>query len=576
MRKLALASALLMIAVVLLTGSFSVAVAQRPDPAAAQVPERALQRDQLRAGSMPSYSAPVQSGAAASSTLGVPIPREKIGLGIADVWVHSGSTPDTTTLKKAKDVGAGWMLGWVSWSNVEPSEGQFAWNRSNDLDNVANGGSAYGLKVLARIEGIPAWATTDGSGRLSQVDPSKVEKSMKAIAARGKGRVAAYQIFNEPNLWWEWGGTVDGSAPAKYAELLRAAYRGIKAGDRGAIVVSAGLASGAYGESMDDLVFFRGMYAAGARGGTHFDAAGTHPYGGPFAHDQVPEPYHPMHFRRAEAQRAIMVEYKDSKTPMWATEVGWLHGTTENMGPFEWMKVTPGQQADYLVGAFEYAEANWPWMARMFVFNHDHSTAMWCGPELNHYIGPCYPPSTSVYWYSILNSDRSPRPAYTALQQMPKSDGNSAPTPTATPTAVTPTATATATATSTPTPTPTATPNPIPTVAPQLRFTSLATVSPSVVSAGGRVGVAAEVSASAAATVLVVVGIRDPSGREVVSREYKQQGFTAGQTRTYSFNWNVPRNAAAGTYSVRVAVFSANRGTQHHDNEAAGSFVVQR
>src|SRR5919202_6279217 len=50
-------------------------------------------------------------------------------------------------------------------------------------------------------------------------------------------------------------------------------------------------------------------------------------------------------------------------------------------------------------------------MQRVFVFNLDHSTAMWCG-------GPCYPSNTSVTWFSLLNPDRSPRPAYTALQTL--------------------------------------------------------------------------------------------------------------------------------------------------------------
>ena len=109
--------------------------------------------------------------------------------------------------------------------------------------------------------------------------------------------------------------------------------------------------------------------------------------------------------RHAELQRQIMLDNGDAATPMWATEVGWLMDSSNDVGPyFNWMKVSPQQQADYLVGAMQYAQANWPWMQRLFVFNLDHSTAMWCG-------GPCYPPSTSVHWFSVLNPDRSPRPA---------------------------------------------------------------------------------------------------------------------------------------------------------------------
>jgi hypothetical protein len=211
-------------------------------------------------------------------------------------------------------------------------------------------------------------------------------------------------------------------------------------------VVSAGLANGSTAPSMDDLTYLRAFYAAGAKGS--FDALGTHPYGG----DQPPESTtcNGTCFRRPEQQRLIMEEFGDA-TPMWATEVGWLHESSYDLGQhFNGQKVTAQQQADYLVRAFQFAEANWSWMGPMFVFNHDHSTAMWCG-------GPCYPVTTSVHWFSVLNPDRTPRPAYTALQNMPKDVVSPAPTPTATRTP-TRTSTPTRTLTATHTPTPTRTP----------------------------------------------------------------------------------------------------------------------
>ena len=397
------------------------------------VPREAEERDRLRATQ--ATRAPSQETsqlATATQATGVVVQSAKFGLAVADVTTGSGST-----LEKADQTGAGWMMGWVSWRSVEPSRGTFAWQSGagNDLDNVANGGRYYGLKVLARIQDAPAWATYDGSGKLSQVNPDDLRQAMEGIARRGAGRVAAYQLFNEPNLNYEWGAdVVDAKSAARYAVLLNAAYSGIKAGDPSAIVVSAGTANGATSPSMNDLDFVRAFYAAGARGS--FDALGTHPYGG----NTEPESTTcgGTCFRRAELQRQIMVEYGDSATPMWATEVGWLHTSSYDMGPyFEWQKVSAQQQADYLVRAFQFAEANWPWMGPMFVFNHDHSTAMWCG-------GPCYPPTSSVHWFSVLNPDRTPRPAYTALASMSKTSTPITSTPTTTPT-VTPTATATPT-----------------------------------------------------------------------------------------------------------------------------------
>jgi polysaccharide biosynthesis protein PslG len=570
-------AALALIVVAILAGSISPTAAQRPDPGAVQVPGKALERDRLRAGSVQAPVAAGRLGAAVAPASAASVPRDKIGLGIGDVTVHQGSDSDGTTMKLAQELGGGWMMGWVSWSNLEPVEGQFAWNSgaNNDLDNVANAGAAYGLKVLVRVESPPAWATKDGSGKLFRVETHKLESSMQSIAARGKGRVVAYQVFNEPNLDFEWGEPVSPNAPYIYAELLRAAYRGIKAGDPDAIVVSAGLASGATYPSMDDLEYLSHLYVARSRIGTYFDAVGTHPYGGPYAPEETPDPFHPTHFKRAEAQRAIMVDNGDSATPMWATEIGWLHQPSTSITGFEWWAVSPELQADYLKRAFWYAEANWPWMERMFVFNHDLSTAMWCGPEENGYMGSCYPESTSMHWFSILNPDRSPRPAYTALQEMPKSGTAPSPTPTSTATPA-PTSTPVPTATSTPVPTATVTPSPTPTLAPDPSFTSSASVSPSSVKLGNKANVTAQVKASTASTARVEVSILDPLGAEVHKQVYTAQGFSAGQTRSYKFSWNVPRSATTGPYTVRVRILSADGSTEYHTNSAAGSFTVQR
>ena len=247
-----------------------------PDAGARAVPRLALERDRLRAGQAGRAPTPgPPPGVTATVAPGIVVRADELGFGLADVTTGPG-----TTLELAARAGAGWMLGWVSWQNVEPSRGAFVWQSggANDLDNVANAGRAYGLKVLVRVQFPPAWATVDGSGRLARVDPGEVRRSMEALARRGAGRVAAYQVFNEPNLAYEWGEEVDAAAAAGYARLLRAAYDGLKAGDPQALVVSAGMANGATAPSLNDLDYLRAFYAAGARGS--FDVLDTHPYGG--------------------------------------------------------------------------------------------------------------------------------------------------------------------------------------------------------------------------------------------------------------------------------------------------------
>jgi hypothetical protein len=164
-----------------------------------------------------------------------------------------------------------------------------------------------------------------------------------------------------------------------------------------------------------DLTFLREMYRHGAKG--HFDALGSHPYGGRDAPDTPPAAASgPIYFRRAEEQHQVMLEFGD-QSPVWITEFGWVLATECNLGEHEWMQVSEDQQAKYLAGAYDYAHLNWPWMGPMFLFNLDFGTVYW------------YAPCDPVRWYSIQyrgnpqdpgNSPILNRAAFKALQDMAK------------------------------------------------------------------------------------------------------------------------------------------------------------
>ncbi len=232
----------------------------------------------------------------------------------------------------------------------------------------------------------------------------------------------AYEIWNEPNLDYEWGGAPNA---AQYTALLKAGYRGIKAGDPQALVVSAGLATTGgsaaelawarrlYGAEVviPDLTFLREMYNSGARG--FFDALGSHPYGGSYPPDTPPDQVTtPIYFRRAEEQHQVMLANGDS-SPLWATEFGWVLATDCDLGEHEWMEVGEAQQAEYLAAAYAYADEWWPWMGPMFLFNLDHATVDW------------YAECDPVRWYSITYRQNPqapgpilPRQAFSRLRDM--------------------------------------------------------------------------------------------------------------------------------------------------------------
>jgi hypothetical protein len=223
------------------------------------------------------------------------------------------------------------------------------------------------------------------------------------MAKHGRGTVVGYEILNEPNLPFEWGGPPD---PAGYAAFLKAAYRGIKSADLSALVIGGGPSpnTGGFGGTIEDTDFLSGMYDAGARGS--MDVLGIHNYGGNTPPDRDPGDCG-ICFRRAEMYRQLMVRRGDAGTPIWATEFGWLMDPGYDMGQYDWMKVSPEQQASYIVRSYQYAAKNWPWMKGMLLSNLDASTT-----------GYHAEPQDGLQWFAILNPDHSPRPAWDAFREM--------------------------------------------------------------------------------------------------------------------------------------------------------------
>jgi hypothetical protein len=147
------------------------------------------------------------------------------------------------------------------------------------------------------------------------------------------------------------------------------------------------------------------MYDAGAK--DVMDALSVHNYGGNTAPETDPDDCL-ICFRRAEVYRDLMVRRGDGGKSIWLTEWGYLMDAGQHMGQYDWMKVSADQQADFLVRAYRFAFQNWPWLGGSLLFNIDGATS----PYQN------YGGFDAKAWFSILNADYSPRPAYYALRGM--------------------------------------------------------------------------------------------------------------------------------------------------------------
>ncbi len=297
------------------------------------------------------------------------------------------------------DLGFDWGKGFVNWGTVEPEPGQYRWI---DPDNVIDALGDQELDILLRVHGTPHWAKPANT-HLSHPPPDMTDFAnfMTQLATRYKGKVSAYEIWNEPNLNYEWG--YQQPDPAAYTKMLQVAYTAVKTVDPEALVITGGLSTTGDGSdtAYGDLDYLQGMYNAGAKG--YFDALGSHPYAFGNAPDTV-DPWG-LSLSRVEEQHQIMVANGDGDTPVWITELGWVLESNWDLGEHQNIGVSEDQQALYLTDTYGKIQQKWPFVQAVFLFNLDFSTVPW------------YTAAEPMRWYAILNPDRTPRPAYIKLRQ---------------------------------------------------------------------------------------------------------------------------------------------------------------
>ncbi|MFB0546885.1 MAG: cellulase family glycosylhydrolase [Anaerolineae bacterium] len=325
-------------------------------------------------------------------------------------------------LKLIRDAGFGWVKQVFSWREIEgAAKGHLDWSYS---DRIVDQVEQHGLNLIARIDSQPQWA---GGGYPENGPPDNLQDFadfLYTFVSRYKGRIRAYQVWNEPNLnvpgRSEWGGRPPN--PAEYTEMLKVAYQAIKSADPNAMVISAGLSPTSRWDNvaMPDEEFLKGMYASGAK--PYFDVLGAHGAGykvppetdpsvvanDPVLHNYDPSPPERKRiycFRHVEDLRRIMVENGDADKQIILLEFGWTSDPRPD-SPYAWHAVSEREKADYLVRAYQYAKQNWaPWMGVM-------SLIYVCNPDWRE--------DREEFWWSITTYQGWPQHAYYALQEMPK------------------------------------------------------------------------------------------------------------------------------------------------------------
>ena len=281
-----------------------------------------------------------------------------VGAQFHATWSDYEDAERLAVLDKLAAAGVEWVridLGWRTFE--EAGKGELSEWYAARADQAVDAALARGMRVLATLQDTPAWANGGRPKAVPPDDPADYARFAGCAATHFKGRVAAWEVWNEPNLESFWAG----ADPARYATLLRAAHPALKAGDPEALVVAGAV-------SRNDDAWLGRMYDAGAGGA--FDVVSTHPYPDPSdSPPELPDNGDAGRIDHIAAVRRLMDGRGDSGKELWVTELGWSSHGGNRGKPSSKRGVTAEQQADYLRRSLDFFASRHPYVSKVFWYN---------------------------------------------------------------------------------------------------------------------------------------------------------------------------------------------------------------
>ena len=314
------------------------------------------------------------------------------------------------TLQLAQQAGFGWIRQEFPWEDIEiHGKGDFedrrnppfrsAWEK---YDRIVDLATQHDVQIIARLSNPPAWSRAEGDAAGPMAPPDDLQDYgdfVETAVRRYRGRIRYYQIWNEPNIYPEWGNR--SVSPEGYTALLHVAYTRAKAADPDVVILSAPLAPTIEltGRDLNDFLFLQRMYDAGAR--DYFDVLSVQDYGlwsGPLDRRMRPRV---LNFSRPMYIRDLMIRNGDGDKAIWVSEVGWNSSPPEV--PANYGRASESLRARYAVEAYRRAQEEWPWMGVMcywFLKQADDRER-----------------DQAQYYFRLLEPDFTPLPTFDALSQ---------------------------------------------------------------------------------------------------------------------------------------------------------------
>jgi hypothetical protein len=200
----------------------------------------------------------------------------------ADWWaMYADSFPRLVDALEAS--GACWARLRVDWATIQPDPppAGYVWAPYHDekLRLVAE----TGVRIIATIDGIPAWAGPMTGGPIYPDRLDEFTQFLTDVVNRYKQppyNIHDWELFNEPDRVYrqypDYGWGLKGT---EYGQMMAHAYAAIKAADPTATVVMGGLAYDGFLENQDPILAFNRYFAddvMAAGGGAHMDVLNIH------------------------------------------------------------------------------------------------------------------------------------------------------------------------------------------------------------------------------------------------------------------------------------------------------------
>lgn len=314
---------------------------------------------------------------------------------VGQTGISGGGTFSSKRFDQIKAMGAKWVRFGMNWRWVLPDNPTtYKWQGTDlRVEAIVD----RGMQPLAVLATTPAWARPSNCSDSQWCAPSSTKISdfakFAAAAAQRYPQIRVWEIWNEPNhpSWWK-----PNADPVKYAALLKATYKAIKAVNPDAIVITGGTSPAkTKGGYIAPVEFLQRIYNNG--GGGSFDGVGHHPYCYD-AKDECPDffanwsAWSQMN-DTDPSLRSVMIEHGDDDLKIWATEFGAPTGGGSRAS-------TETQQANALTSAYDLFRS-YSWAGPVLIWHRD--------------LDRCQNTSSVQCYFGLMRYDGSKKLAYDAF-----------------------------------------------------------------------------------------------------------------------------------------------------------------